>query len=255
MKVLYLVLSAPYEPWESLFHNGIAQTWVKEEMALGKNSVFLSLGKSLPHPSNVVINRFLQSKYGVQFWSTNVSKRFPVKIEDKITLRSARYERWDNLLGKFLDCAAFTLNHYDFDYIVRVNTTTHVNSETLLRLLEKKSFDYGGCRIKSEDCAAGWAMIFSRELIKKLTTFDFSDLDLKGRYEDGVLCAAIKQRNITFQPFQYISWPTDGGQFDSEELKQYPFIRVKQVTDKFRVDDTLHLELWRKLNSSNRRMR
>lgn len=97
VKVLYLVLSAPYEPWESLFHNGIAQTWVKEEMALGKNSVFLSLGKSLPHPSNVVINRFLQSKYGVQFWSTNVSKRFPVKIEDKITLRSARYERWDNL--------------------------------------------------------------------------------------------------------------------------------------------------------------
>ena len=255
MKVLYLVLSAPYEPWEDLFHNGIAQTWVQEERSLGKNNVFLSLGRALPYPSNVAINRFLQSKYGFRFWSMKVSKRFPVHIENNHTLRSTRYERWDNLLGKFLDCAAFALNNYDFDYMVRVNTTTHVNSEALLSLLQKKSFDYGGCRIKSENCASGWAMIFSRELIKKLTLFDFSSLALRGRYEDGVLCAAVMQMNITFEPFEYISWPNDGRELDSNELKNYPFIRVKQKLDKLRLDDYFHRELWRTINSGGKETR
>lgn len=244
MKILYLILSAPYRPWTDLFENGISKTWVQDVQREQNDYVFLSIGSPLPLGFHSVINRFLQSQYGTKFWSSKILPARDVTVERNFVMRSARYDRWDTMFGKFIDCANYAILNSDFDYLVRVNTTTHVNSANLRRSLMSKNVKYGGYRIKSEDCAAGWAMVFSREFLKSLVKFDFTRLELKGRYEDGVICQVAKQLKVEFTEFSFEFWEGEKSYSDVNRLSSVPFVRVKQSVGHRRIDDISHRRMW-----------
>lgn len=247
VKILYLILSAPYKPWSMLFDNGIAKTWVKEVQEEGIDSCFLSLGKPLSPLWQKYVNRFLQSGLGANFWNTRIRPIRKVELEREFIMRTNRHDKWDNMFGKFIDCTNYALQNLEFDYLVRVNTTTHVNTEILRRDLMSRQVDYGGCRIKGEKCAAGWAMVFSREFLKDLVNYDFSKLELKGRYEDGVICRIAEQLNIEFKEFSFDTWENDMIGYELHNFGLVPFVRVKQSVGAKRVDDILHHSLWKLL--------
>lgn len=246
MKILYIVLSAPYDPWKRLYTNGIAKTWVANERKRKRNMVFVSIGRRLPIGLSFFVNRFLQSTFGLPFWTSPVTRNHKVKIHGD-TLFTSRIDRWDTMLGKLLDCARFCLETLEFDYLVRVNTTTHVNSQILENILSLNHIEYGGCRIKNEDCAAGWAMVLSRKSVEDLINFDFTQIQLTGKYEDGVVCQVMKKLNVGFTPLPYETWPDVNKEMSEKSLRDVPFIRVKSVHDEERDDDFYHQQLWSKL--------
>lgn len=168
MRICFLVLSADYLPWRDLFSKCGKATWVKSISNEIEFDVFEYRAKSLSPISSQLVNSLKNSRLKKIFWKRTIdSINFvDVKARDSGVLECDVSETWDNMLLKTLIVIKFALDYKEYDYIIRINTTTYVNLLELRNYL-KSTPEYAGAHSEKE-FAPGWSIILSRNCAKKL---------------------------------------------------------------------------------------
>ena len=185
LKVCFLILSAKYEPWKST-EKGARRTWLEAIEANSNYSYFFYYGiplKIFPKTVNRLLYRF--PRRGI--WNSSHKARKGTYFSDAHDIRVDIPERWDTMACKFISTASLLLKTIEFDYLIKVNTTTYVNTAALEKYLRTKR-DYFGVRNKDKAFAAGWAVGYSRKSLQELVEIvnDSSKYKLFG-FDDEVL--------------------------------------------------------------------
>jgi hypothetical protein len=155
-------------------------------------------------------------------------------------------DAWDTMTKKFLAAASLVYQTLDFDFLVKVNTTTYVNIEQLEKSLlgySSKNF-WGGAISKGKCFTSGWATVLSRESLKNLILSISDSDDLKsGKYEDeaiGSMLLDLGESPVSMKFAEFNKNPY----LDPISNESIPFFRLKSFKDRVKHDpklfDTLH---------------
>ena len=167
-RICFLILSSVYEPWKSLYEAGPRQTWVKDWKHNPQTFFFTYSGIPRKFTELAKLHNFiLRRQTFLKFWTSkkdlpDASFNGPDKILVNID------ERWDTMTLKFLSAAKLILDTFEFDFLVKTNTTTYVNQSALMSAINCKP-DYMGVPSKNGRFAVGWGQIYSRTAIYKAT--------------------------------------------------------------------------------------
>lgn len=237
MRICFLILSAPYQPWKSLFENCAKRTWIAE-LQKGDNA-FVYTGKTmnrfLSHPINLV----LKSRYSASVWQdsiTNVPKaRFQASDAIAIDIK----ERWDTMLHKFIGAASLVCETFDFDFLVKVNTTTYVNVQQLkIGLSEFLGKDYwGGVISKDGQFTVGWASVFSIKTINGVLNHinESKPIEIGSKFEDEALGRLMM--SLGMKPKSIVGVRAmRSHEIPGHQLKEIPFIRIKSESNRGLLD-------------------
>ena len=236
MKICFLVLSADYQPWNNLYQDCGKVTWANVNMKGIEFDVFEYRGKALNPVIAKVLNRLLDSKFKPLVWKKKVKKLSKVRLDsEKNMLRCSAVETWDRLLLKTLSAMRYILNEKQYDYVIRINSTTYVNLESPKKVLEEKP-DYAGCpSIKA--FAPGWAIVLSRKSAEILTQQSNFPLLVGLRNDDDAIgqllgrvghvsrelkCAEVNEMSLSRE--------------EVANVRQSVFIRIKSKSDRERND-------------------
>lgn len=168
MKICFLVLSADYPPWRDLFSKCGKITWANVTSQEIEFDIFEYRGKSLPPIYSKFVNFLKNSKLKKIFWKRTINnhKYVDIRMRNSELLECKVSETWDNIMLKTLAAINFALNYKDYDYIIRINTTTYVNLSELQKYLMTTP-KYAGAS-SEKNFAPGWSIILSRESAEKL---------------------------------------------------------------------------------------
>jgi hypothetical protein len=247
IKIIVLVLTAPYSPWHELFRKGSQQTWISESISVSNVEIFSYQGIPANNAFGMLWNRFLFSRFGHRFWSNNSNLELPTRLRNHHEIEVKVAERWDTMYTKFYSTLNFICNNYEFDYIIRINTTTYLNLRNLISEIHRVS-NYGGVRIKDEDVAAGWGIVLSKQAVKDLLDFDYRFYEMRGRFEDGIIGHLMKIHGYKFTELSNLNLEKTLLQdVPDSEFEQAVFIRCKQTVLGVREDDRLMREIHERL--------
>lgn len=228
-KILFLVLDFNGEPWSSIFDNGCKVTWIPEvnEPALryrGRNS-----GGYLKKK----LNRLQISRLGITLWrESHVSHQLARrKLKSAVEKDSIIYldlpDTWWRHGQKFLSALKYCYDNFEFDYLIRINSTVYVNYERLIGFLLANRPRYAGPLEKGKQFASGWGIILHRDMCKVLLNSDY--LAFARFFDDEAIGHTLRQSGIQATGIEYI-WAQSLGDVESindQELGRYPFIRTK----------------------------
>lgn len=178
-KLLILVLALDQEPFRTIEIKGQRATWAAKPhdgfdvlWLHGRNKGFVrfilrTIVKVLKVAGwESVISRFRQLSGS---WMASL----PVnKIEDKICTSVA--ETYMNTNPKTIAGLRYVLEHYDFDYLLRTNSSTYINTQSLLRYIDELpgcSY-YGGFigQHRGVDYVSGTCTLLSRDVVDMICT-------------------------------------------------------------------------------------
>lgn len=233
MNYVFLALSAPYKPWNSLYQNCIIETWGRN---IPKNRLFVYEGKRLPTPLSHPWNKLLFTNKGKFLWRKQISKIPTARYAGEWKIKVSAWETWDNLTTKFLSAAQLLLKTTDFDFLIRINTTTYVNLDKLGDFLKLKH-DYVGFD-SSKEFATGWAIVMSRDVVTAICSSDNLPIQIEGKNDDrliGELAAksGYELKVLTSVVINEYSKP------ETVLDTNCPFIRIKSSRDRLKNDPML----------------
>lgn len=241
MRVCFLVMSADYSPWNNLFQKCGKVTWASKKNEDLEFDVFEYRGKKIMHPIAQFINYILNSRIKPLFWKRTIRRLPKVKWEpESNVLRCDSPETWDRLLIKTFAAIKFALNYGNYDYIIRVNTTTYVNFDKLLEVL-RCSPNYAGCT-SGKKFATGWAIILSRESAESLVNPAYLPLNVGLRNDDDAIGHLLGLKQISMMPLK-CSTIRDIPRTRSEinSIQESVFIRIKNIQNR-EVLDPIYFE-------------
>lgn len=198
-RICFLILSSVYEPWKSLYEACPRKTWVKDWEHNPQTFFFTYSGKPRKFIKLAQLNNFiLRRKIFLKFWT---SKRdlpdASFNGHDKILVNID--ERWDTMTLKFLSAAKLILDTFEFDFLVKTNTTTYVNQSALMSAIKGGS-EYMGVPSKDGRFAVGWGQIFSRTAIYKAIELSRSANIGKGFFEDEAIGKLMSELGYGLAP-------------------------------------------------------
>lgn len=192
--------------WSEYYTNGIEATWAKH---IKKGDFYLRyVGKV---PKLKLINRKLNRLYGSKFqkliwkvksflgWKRDYKSNqiSDSKIEIQIN------ETWPNLTAKTINAINFTLLNYDFDFIIRGNSSLYLIPEQLESFLEscKGQLHYAGPVSGEKEFVAGWCIILSRKAAQIIVE-DFRKNDSL-YFDDEAIGLIMARNNIPIKPLPF----------------------------------------------------
>lgn len=237
-RLCFLVLSSDYEPWKSLYLSGPAHTWIRGWNSKSYVPFFTYSGKTYKCDLLAQISNFLlQRKSMMRIW-TSKRQLQEAYFSDYGKIHIEVFERWDTMTIKFLSASKLLLDTFDFDYLVRTNTTTYVNQRALSEALASKA-DYLGVPSKNGNFAVGWGQIFSRNAITKLVeSFPQVGVDKK-LFEDEFVGEVIKEMGYEFKAVKASRISLSDTDHQYEDNLDSVFIRMHAVLGKKRLDSDL----------------
>lgn len=236
MRLCFLILTAPYLLWKQLTH-GVKTTWI-QDLNSRHDAAFEYLGMPAPFNSGNCFNSVLRNKRSRFLWKKNQSIDFDTKLidEDKIFVQVV--DRWDTMFTKFLCTANYVNSILDYDYLIKVNTTTWTNVEILRTYLEDRKPKCAGVVSKSKDFPAGWASIFSRSTMDDIISESKNQMLIARGYDDELVGKLLQKMRVKLEKVEYANFPST----DRQNLHAVPFIRIKsqqnrQIEDLKKFDD------------------
>ena len=256
MKMLVLCLDNSFGPWHEMYQGGTLKTWCSPSNSqiicrrfMGQNSRWPIL--------NRIGNRFLVSRSLSSHWNIFQSRKDlkEVKVSEVDgVIRVDLPELWSNITLKTLAAMKFALENYEFDFLLRANSTCYLDIHSLEDYLSKKpqSTFYTGPIAKGKEFVSGWGILLSRESVKVLVT-TYSRADQR-YFDDEAIGRVLKRGNIAPEklPFIEILSNQDLNQISNEDLLKTPFFRMKFTQDGKRQDDVLMRALHSRLMGQTR---
>jgi hypothetical protein len=223
-----------------MYQEGALKTWcdphesqVECRRFMGNDPRWLSLTKAL--------NRLLASRLLSDHWEKFQSNQNLKEIsarESNDVIKVDLIEVWTNIKLKTLVALRFSFKNYEFDYLLRVNSTCYVNIRLLKTFLEdnEQALDYCGPMAKGKDFVSGWGIVLSRRAAELLVS-SFSKRDL-AFFDDEAIGRILRRVNVLPQdfPFIEINSQNDLNHITKESIRHIPFFRMKVVNGKERVD-------------------
>jgi hypothetical protein len=249
MKILVLCLDNSFGPWEKMYQGGTLKTWCSPT----KSQIICRryMGRKATWPvMNRLINRILVSRFFAQHWGAFQSKKGLNQVnvtESKGVIRVELTELWSNITLKTLAALNYVLENYEFDYLMRVNSTCYFNQQALEEYLRKNlgSTVYAGPIASGKEFVSGWGILLSRDCTKLLVS-SFSKED-QTYFDDEAIGKVLKKRDVIPQglPFIEIFSNKDVDQISEGQFNRTPFFRMKFTQGGNRKDD----ELMRKIHN------
>lgn len=256
MKLLVLCLDNSFGPWHEMYQEGAIKTWCDPS-----NPQIICRRFMGPDPRwpilNRIANRLLTSRSLSSHWHLLQSKKELKKVqvfEKNGVIRVDLPELWSNITLKTLAAMKFALDCYEFDFLLRANSTCYLDLASLKHYLSKNSESalYAGPIAKGKEFVSGWGILLSRESVKVLVnTYTRAD---QRYFDDEAVGKVLKRMKIEPQelPFIEIFSNQDLDQMSNEELRKTPFFRMKYTQNGNRKDDVLMRALHKRLMSNDK---
>lgn len=240
-RLCFLVLSSDYEPWKSLFLSGPGQTWIRNWDSKSYVPIFTYSGKTYKSNLLAQISNFLMRRTSMmRFWTSKKELR-ESNFSDYREIHVEIFERWDTMTIKFLSASKLLLDTFDFDYLVRTNTTTYVNQKALLDALALGT-DYLGAPSKNGSFAVGWGQIFSRNALTDLVE-SFSQVVVdKKLFEDEFVGEVMKRLGYDFKAIRASRISLSDKDDQYKDSKNSVFVRMHATFGKQRIDSDLFVK-------------
>lgn len=240
MKLCFLILSAPYRPWNQLLDNCSKKTWLAKMDC--RHSFFSYTGKAKPPLVGGVHNSLINTRLGLNFWRRNFDRIPKSFFRSENAIEVDIFDSWDLMTIKFLSALQLINETIEYDFLIKINTTTFVNIPVLEEFLLSRMGEsyWGGAITKEKSFTAGWATILSKDLANKvvLEAVKVGKLSLPPKYEDEALGVLLSKLNLRPEAvaFQEIFNQTDIKNSTSSEI---PFFRIKSYGDRQSVEPML----------------
>lgn len=206
MRLGFLMLDNSVGSWSEYYTNGIEATWAKH---IKTEDFYLRyVGKV---PKLKLINRKLNWLYGSKFqksiWKVKSLLwwkpfyRTNLISDSKIEIHIN--ETWPNLTAKTINAINFILLNYDFDFIIRGNSSLYLIPELLESFLEnyKGQLDYAGPVSGEKEFVSGWCIILSRKAAQIIVE-DFRKNDSL-YFDDEAIGLIMARNNIPIKSLPY----------------------------------------------------
>lgn len=223
-----------------MYQEGALKTWCDPHESQVECRRFMGNDPRWPSMTRV-LNRLLTSRLVSNHWEKFQSSQNLNQIgarESNDVIKVDLIELWTNITLKTLVALRFTLKNYEFDYLLRVNSTCYVNIRLLKTFLEdhEQAVDYCGPIAKGKDFVSGWGIVLSRRATELLVT-SFSKGDL-AFFDDEAIGRILRRENVSPQefPFIEINSQNDLNHITKETIRRIPFFRMKVSNGKERVD-------------------
>ena len=230
VKLCFLMLTAPYSPWKEL-SSGAKNTWLKE-IDTQNDFFFQYVGRPLPLNSNNFINTILKSKKFKFLWTKDHGSEENVELINSNLIQIDVIDRWDTMFTKFLCAVRYINSVLDYDYLIKVNTTTWVNVNELRSYLEVNQPSCAGVVDKNKTFPAGWASIFSRSLLESVLLSTLKDPLRVSGYDDELIGKVLTKLDVHPKRIKYVEYPKG----DYREMQDSPFIRIKSKSGRILSD-------------------
>ena len=235
MKLAFLILTAPYEPWKTLLKEGPQKTWAARENLKSNHLSYSYVGRPLKGLRKAIENNVLLQEKTISLKRREKLLELSAKFTDHQTIQVPFYDTWNTMYEKFILSSQILLETFEFDYLIRVNTTTYVDTEKLMLFLDK-DIDYGGIQTKQKKFASGWGIVISRKALRRVVESARKIKADKCIYDDEIIGRAMLELGFTLNPIPSITVETleDVQKLDREDFA--PFIRMKTSVDGNRTD-------------------
>lgn len=236
MKFCFLILSAPYSPWKQLLEDCAKQTWLKH---LAKEHAYFSyMGKPGSILKGKFRNRIINTRPGLLLWRSNLNAMLPSRFDGANSIEVDLIDSWDVMTSKFLSALNLVNETIDFDFLVKVNTTTYVNVPTLERLLSPRMREiyWGGAISKGKAFTGGWATILSKPLVNCVLkeTVNLSE-KLPTKYEDEALGIILGNLGVVPHAMDFLEITTQHD-IQNASIQRTPFFRIKSSRNRDLVE-------------------
>jgi len=184
----------------------------------------------------------LQSKYGLN--------EVDVSIKENVMYINLS-EVWLNISQKTLIALKTTRENYEFDFLIRANSTCYVNVQALENLLTNFNDEifYGGPILKNKDFVSGWGIVLSSRAIDALVR------NLRAEhlscFDDEAVGKILHDQGIfpTPLPYKEITSLKDIDELTQQEIRTIPFYRMKIKLGRTRIDHLLMNQLHKRVLS------
>lgn len=233
VRICFLALSAPYRPWKDLENLCLRSTWMNTDF-LKNNPFFFYEGLPVSRFGQAR-NSLLSRRLGKFLWRNNLRSALDLDVhfvsKDQIIVNVP--DRWDTMILKFLSSINLLVETLEFDYLVKVNSTTFVNYQNLENWLKHNHpIQYGGVFSKYH-FASGWATVISRETIFRLLDAvrnqRFSLRHNVSLYEDEHLGFLMRELGVQSRPIPFSDLSGKTEEFLPKELPEKVFVRIKNT--------------------------
>lgn len=207
-----------------------------------KHSFFSYTGKARPLSVGRVHNSLINTRLGLNFWRRNFDRIPKSSFSSENAIEVDIFDSWDLMTIKFLSALQLINETIEYDFLVKVNTTTFVNIPVLEKFLLSRMGEpyWGGAISKEKSFTAGWATIVSKEVANTvvLEALKVERLSLPPKYEDEALGVLLSKLNLRPEAvaFQEIFDQTD---IKDCAHKEIPFFRIKAHGDRQSVEPIL----------------
>ncbi len=240
MKLCFLILSAPYKPWNQLLDNCSKKTWLNKMDP--KHSFFSYTGKAGPPLVGRIHNSLIHTRLGLNFWRKNFDRIPKSFFRSENAIEVDIFDSWDLMTIKFLSALQIINETIEYDFLIKVNTTTFVNIPVLEKILLPRIGEsyWGGAITKEKSFTAGWATIVSKDVANKvvLEAVKVGKLSLPPKFEDEALGILLSKLDLRPEAvaFQEIFDQTD---IKDSSRSEIPFFRIKANGNRQSVEPIL----------------
>ena len=141
MKILVLCLDNSFGPWHEMYQGGTLKTWCNPSNPQIICRRFMGQDSRWPI-LNRIANRLLVSRSLYKYWHLLQSKKELTKVqvlEVNGVIRVDLPELWSNITLKTLAAMKFALDNYEFDFLLRANSTCYLDLASLRYYLSKNA--------------------------------------------------------------------------------------------------------------------
>lgn len=252
LKLAFLILTAQYEPWKTLLKEGPQKTWANREMLDSSHLAFGYVGKPLKGLRNEIENNIsIQEK---TYFLKNRERllEYSAKFSDYQTIQVPFYDTWNTMYEKFILSSRLLLDTFEFDFLVRVNTTTYVDVESLMLWLSlHQDVDYGGVQSKQKKFFSGWGIVFSRRALRRLVENANKTKIIKSIYDDEIIGNAMSELGFVMSSIPSLTFETSEAIEKFEIQNSAPFMRMKVSQQGVRTDFQLMQLLHQKYSKND----
>jgi hypothetical protein len=154
--------------WSDYYTNGAEATWVKRKKK--EDFYFRYTGKN-PRSKliNMLVNRIINSRFQNLIWRYQLISGWKSVTHSQLVGESkievSVGEIWSNITSKTISAIDFALQNFDFDYIIRGNSSLYLDPILLEEFLNDHFgvIDYAGPVAGEKKFVSGWCIILSRK--------------------------------------------------------------------------------------------